>query len=100
MFKNFSDATLIYAFYNMPSDKTQLLAVEELYSRKWKYHVQKNRWFRFEDGKWKFFEHTAWRMLESPAQDLGEDVFFSRAAQQRKHSTPKKPSHPSSSPSS
>ena len=84
----------------MPCDKTQLLAVEELYSRKWKYHVERNRWFRFEDGKWKYFEHTAWRMLESTVQAVSEEAFFSRAVQQRKqqqHSTPLKPSHSSSS---
>jgi hypothetical protein len=48
-FGKFTIETLFYIFYYMPKDSLQLIAAEELYKRKWRYHTDYSVWFTMEN---------------------------------------------------
>jgi len=43
--KNFDSSVLFYIFYNLPHDRLQIEAFNELVSRGWLYHRKSNRWY-------------------------------------------------------
>ena len=49
-FSKFSEETLFYIFYYLPKDSLQTYAAEELYKRKWKFHIEYNIWFNNENN--------------------------------------------------
>ena len=55
----FSNDTLFYCFYYLPGDVLQALAAEELAARKWRYHVDLQRWFKPESLSL-FFDPVEW----------------------------------------
>lgn len=64
-FTKFTPSTLFYIFYYMPRDSLQVVATDELYKRKWKYHVEFNVWFCYESD-----------MSENPTAPKDSLVFF------------------------
>ena len=49
--KQFPDKVLFYIFYNMPHDKSQLLASNELQSRSWIYIGEMVKWIKMNGSK-------------------------------------------------
>jgi CCR4-NOT transcription complex subunit 2 len=65
-FGKFTNETLFYIFYYMARDTLQICAAEELYKRKWRYHVEYNVWFILDgnDGEnYMYFNYNEWKQM-------------------------------------
>lgn len=68
-FPKFSIETLFYMFYYMPRDSLQIFAADELYKRKWRFHVENHIWFlKNEENKeskddYSYFHPQEWKIF-------------------------------------
>ncbi len=66
-FGKFTNETLFYIFYYMARDTLQICAAEELYKRKWRYHVEYNVWFMLEGlgcDNYVYFNYNDWKQMK------------------------------------
>lgn len=75
--RQYSDETLFYIFYTMPSDVMQEMAAIELQTRNWRYHKEIHLWLTkdplsepvqqnntSEQGVYIFFDPVSWEKLK------------------------------------
>ncbi|CAD8121105.1 unnamed protein product [Paramecium sonneborni] len=78
MYSLFSEETNLYIFYNVMDEEQQLFAVENLYSKGWRYNLKKEQWFKeislinknLYSGK--YFSIANWKIMESSQIDMQE----------------------------
>lgn len=59
--KSFSDSVLFYIFYNMPNDRTQILAALQLQDRGWVYVEEEMVWVKQSGIQFSRFNPYAWQ---------------------------------------
>jgi len=81
-YKKFPDETLIYIFYNYPDENHKYLAVDELYTRNWKYHYPTETWVQIDTtGKagqsgCKYFNVSNWETVMTNQLDFSSEDFL------------------------
>ncbi len=79
-FGKFTNETLFYIFYNMARDTLQICAAEELYKRKWRYHIEHNVWFILEgDETYSYFNYNEWKQLKYTYGQINSKAFLSES---------------------
>jgi CCR4-NOT transcriptional regulation complex NOT5 subunit len=64
LLKRTPDKVLFYQFYNMPLDRQQVEAAQELSTRGWKYKKSTMRWYRKEANNEKVaFDPDRWEVV-------------------------------------
>ena len=58
--KHFPDSVLFYIFYNMPNDRAQLNASNQLIERGWTYVNQEMRWVKQKGNRFSRFNPESW----------------------------------------
>jgi CCR4-NOT transcription complex subunit 2 len=96
-FSKFSEETLFYIFYYLPRDSLQIYAAEELYKRKWKFHIEYNLWFNNEnsdkldntssdknDKNYVFFNPLEWKTMKYVFDPINEKSFYEKEMDKQK----------------